>query len=579
MNILPSILLFLLGALPFIIPFQYRPNPVFPSEGAAFFLALLLSFLAVIRRPQAVRVSMSHLYWLLFALFLCLQLVFQPTIFYEIKLIPLLFVLTAATMSYALTLFREEIGLSSLADWFLLGIVIGCLVNSFIAFGQVYISITSESALLVYGGIGQRNMYGNYLTGGLIAFIYLASKYRLRWWLIAVPLFWFTLSLAWAGSRAILLYLAALSVISVWLYWRRPVLRPFCRLLILGLIMAWIMQFLTPYINHLIGWITGYDGAVPTALDRLTSNGARRLVEWEKAWIIFRENIWLGAGWGNFPPQSVYLQSQYPAFYQVVESALFTHAHNSVLNIMAEGGIIGAGIILGGFVYLVLTFCFRLDSPEKLALALVLLVTSLHSLVEYPLWYFHFFAIFVVCLGLLNTQYLRLPTSGAFLRSTIAIYTVLALTCLGWGGFAYSRLSTWQTLSNEQENLRRLDELAFMRSNPLIDFHAAMTASAYIDANHDSPIEMLTFLSRLNRSRPYPWQLMDEAIFQARIGNMAIAHQLLKLGIYSYPDSLPYFEKSIRESPHPAVKPLIEETIAGRKVFPNIRRDYIEDSE
>jgi O-antigen ligase len=571
MNILPSIVLFLLGLLPFIIPYQYRPNPVFPSEAMAFVLALLFTFLAVIRRPHPPRLAATHLYWLLCACFICLQLVFQTTVYYEFKLIPFLFMLTAASMSYALTQFKEEVGLPLLTDCFLLGILIGAFVNTVIAFAQVYTSITSETVLLVYGGIGQRNMYGNYLMGGFIAFIYFASKYRLRWWVTAPLFVWLVLSLAWAGSRAILLYFIATSLISIWMYWRNPALRNFCRLLMIGLVLAILAQLLTPYLNTLIGWLTGHTGDVPTALDRLTANGSRRLVEWQKAWLIFKENIWLGAGWGNFPAHSIRLHAHYPEFYQIVESVLFTHAHNSVLNILAESGVLGSALILGGACYLVLTFCRQISSPDKLALACILLITTLHSLVEYPLWYFHFFAIFVVCLGLLTTQHWRLPTSGAFIRSGITVYIVLALTCTGWGYFAYHQLRQWQIPSNEQENSRRLETLAAFRHNPLVDFHAAMTASAYIDANHDSPIEVLPLLTRLNRSHPYPWRLMDEAILQARVGNMDAAHHLVKLGVYSYPDSLPYFEKSIQASPHPQVKELILDVQQARRIFPMIK--------
>lgn len=567
MTILPPLFLFLLGMLPFIIPYQYRPTPVFPSEAVAFILALLSIFLAILRRPQSPRLAATQIYWLVVALFICFQLVFQTTLYYEFKLIPLLFVLTAAGISYALTQFKTQCGIDSLTEGFLFGMLVGGLINTFIAFGQVYISITSETVLRVYGSIGQRNMYGNYLMGGLIAFIYLVNKYHVRWWLTALPLLWLVISLAWTGSRAILLYIAVLFIVSIWMYWRKPALRNFCQLLCIGLILLILAQFLTAYINHFIGWLTGHSGDVPTAIDRLTANGSRRWVEWKKAWLIFKEYPWVGIGWGSFPAYSVRLHAQLPTFYQVVESALFTHAHNSVLNILAENGLFGSLIILGGLGYLVLTFCFRIDSTEKLALSCVLLITLLHSLVEYPLWYFHFFIIFVVCLGLLTPQSWRLPTSGAFIRSGLAVYSVLALTCTGWGCFVYYQLWHWQVPGHEQENTRRLEALAVLQQNPLVDFHAAITASAYIDANHDSPIETLPLLMRLNRSHPYPAQLMDEAILQVRVNNPAAANHLLTLGMYAYPDNLPYFEKSIRQSPYPQVQQLLPHLLEAKRIF------------
>lgn len=565
---LPVILLFLLGALPFAIPYQYRPNPVFPSEVTAFILTLLLAFLAVIRQTLPFRLAATKIYWLVCAGFLCVKLLFQTALYYEFTLIPLLFMLTAASASYALTQFRETQGLRILADGFLAGLVFGSFINTLIAASQVYTSITLDSTLTVYAGIGQRNMYSNYLMGGFIALIYLAKQYRLPIWLSFPLLLWFAQSIAWAGSRSVLLYLIPILFISLWMLWRRPALRGFCRLLLLGLLLVILAQLLTPYLNALIGELTGHKGTVLTALDRLTANGGRRLVEWQKAWEIFNMYPWFGAGWGRFAGHSIELHAQHPEFYHVIESVLFTHAHNGPLHILAENGIIGSFIILGGLLYLIFTFCFKIDEPPKLALSLVLLVTLLLSLVEYPLWYFHFFAIFIVCLGLLVTQHKTLANKGGFIQSCFTVYIVLALSLAGWGCAAYYSLWHWQRPSqNKEENAHRLDALKLLQKNPLVDFHAAMTASAYIDANRDKLIETLPLLTRLNRARPYPWQLMDEAILEARAGNLIQANLALKLAIYGYPDSLPYFERTIQESPHPEVKCLMDEVNMGKVQF------------
>lgn len=570
---LPVILLFLLGALPFTIPYQYRPNPVFPSEVTAFVLTLVLSLIAFIRKPPLLGIPHTQIYWLLCASFLAMKLIFQPTLFYEFTLIPLLFMLTAAAASYALNQFRETVGFSHLADGFLVGIVLGSFINTVIAAYQVYTSITLDSVFIVYGGIGQRNMYGNYLMGGFIALIYLATQYPISRWLSFPFIIWFAQSLAWAGSRSVLLYLVSLGLISIWMRWRKPALRDFCRLLLIGILLVLIAQLFTPYLNAIIGKLTNHSGTVLTAFDRLTANGSRRLVEWQKAWEIFKAYPWLGAGWGSFAGHSMQLHAHYPEFYRVIESVLFTHAHNGPLHILAENGSIGGGIILGGLMYLLSTFCFKVERPSQLALSLIVYVTLLHSLVEYPLWYFHFFVILVICLSLLVPSHKFFASGGSILRSSFIVYIAFALTIAGWGWTAYYSLSHWQRPSQEpQENTQRLQTLKLLQKNPLIDFHATLTSSAYIDANHSKIVENLPLLQRLNRARPYPSQLMNEAILEARAGSCLSASLTLKTAMFGYPDSLPYFESILRASPHPEVKFLLSDLAAAKREFEALKQ-------
>lgn len=561
-------LLFLMASLPFVIPYQYRPNPVFPSEAIALLLMLLLSGRALIKKHTSTHLAFTQCYWLIFALFLGIQWGFLTPLYNEFTLIALLFVLTAAAASFALMQYRETYGLVSLCTPFLWGLVAGCLINTGIAFSQVYMSLTLEKAQLIYGGIGQRNMYANYLMGGFIAWIYLAQYYQLKRKLTIPLMCWFALSLAWAGSRALLMYMAAITLVSLWMYWKKPHLRRFCRGLLLGMALILLALWLVPYLNALMGGLLGHHAQVPTALDRLTANGGRRLVEWQKAWQIFQMYPWFGAGWGGFAGHSLELHANTPGFYKVIESVLFTHAHNSPLHLLAENGLIGGIVILGGLLYLFATCCFQIDHPAKLALLLILLVTTLHSFVEYPLWYFHFFAIFVICLGLLVTRHTTLKRGGVLIRSYFAIYIVLAITCVGWGFMAYSMLYHWQRPSyTEEKNAQRLDTLNLLQKNPLLDFHAALTASHYIDANKENIETTLALLTPLNQTRPYPWQLMDEAILYARQGEITAAQYALKRAMYSYPDSLPYFEKRLQESPYPQVKALMQDTQQAKRIF------------
>ena len=80
---------------------------------------------------------------------------------------------------------------------------------------------------------------------------------------------------------------------------------------------------------------------VASGVERLAANsdgmGARRLAEWGKAWLVFREAPWFGAGWSQYAYHSVRLQLLPQFVDSGVNSGLFSNAHNLVFQLLAEG--------------------------------------------------------------------------------------------------------------------------------------------------------------------------------------------------------------------------------------------------
>ena len=79
----------------------------------------------------------------------------------------------------------------------------------------------------------------------------------------------------------------------------------------------------------------------------------RRFYEWYKDIVIFINHPLFGIGWYQYPKEAIDLMLSDKRFWYIpANSALYTHSHNSPLNILAETGIIGfAIIVLYGFFY------------------------------------------------------------------------------------------------------------------------------------------------------------------------------------------------------------------------------------
>ena len=122
---------------------------------------------------------------------------------------------------------------------------------------------------------------------------------------------------------------------------------------------------------------------------------ASRLDIWSNALSMIREHPWFGVGFGEF--NFVWTLTPFPG--RPIE--FFDHAHNIVLNLLAE-----MGIPLGGLVIGLLLFGLwkalqnaiadgRSSDPsrpypvQRGAFVIVILV-SVHSMLEYPLWYAYF---------------------------------------------------------------------------------------------------------------------------------------------------------------------------------------------
>lgn len=235
-----------------------------------------------------------------------------------------------------------------------------------------------------YANFGQRNHLATVLSMGLALALFMPP---MRWcrvaswpampWLI-VP--WLVVALAATGSRTGLAQLVALlGVLALARGWRRPGAWG-AGLLALGAygLASWGLP-----------WLAGLPEQTGAALARLddSANGCQsRWVLWGNVLHLIAQKPWLGWGWGEL--DYAHFITLYPGtrFCDIVDNA-----HNLPLHLAVELGV-PVALVACGLLGWVLWRArpWRETQPERQVLWLVLGMVGLHSMVEYPLWYWPF---------------------------------------------------------------------------------------------------------------------------------------------------------------------------------------------
>lgn len=251
---------------------------------------------------------------------------------------------------------------------------------------------------IVEGQLGQRNHFGHYLMWGVLSAAWLWAVRRLPWTAAAVCVCFLAATMGLTGSRTIFGYVAALLVLL-------PLLRLLAgkalnrHLAGLGAAAAAVLAFQF-VLEPLLALFSG--GGITAASERMGASfgSSGRGYEWRKAWQVFQAAPWFGHGWDSYPLQG-FLTDVYPQGYRPYEGGvLFTHSHNSFLNLLAEMGALGTALVLGGLLWAVRGCFQRAHASAGVLLLAWMSVSLVHSLVEYPLWYLYFMTVFALFIGL-----------------------------------------------------------------------------------------------------------------------------------------------------------------------------------
>lgn len=437
-------LLMLLCIVPFLSHHHYPPISSFYNEWIAAVIALVASA-SLLRQDRLIFPTIA---WLPIGLILvlALQLAVGKTVYWQNHYLTMLYLgLTTVIMIVGASL-RHSLSLKKIVPILAVGLIVGGFLSLII----IPLSKTTwvSSSFLSYiiqdyrgSHIAQINHLANYLALclGSVCYLLLAGKIP-RYAAMLLGLV-FIIGLAYTGQRMALLYVVLISC-GGWILTRQvegQQSKTDSRLL-LWIIPAFILaEYLLPLFSALASGVT------PTSrFLEMMGKESQRLIYLQQAWQLFLNHPILGAGWGEFGWNNFIVTDDYPA-----QRGLTNHAHNLVLHLLAETGLVGTVICCMSIgLWLLKQFKVAM-TMEKWWIFVLLGVIGAHSMLEYPLWFAYFLLLSALLLGL--------GDESVTVRD-MRLMPVIVVLVLIFGG--------WNILSIQQHYAKLESTLTTFRESP-----------------------------------------------------------------------------------------------------------------
>ena len=274
----------------------------------------------------------------------------------------------------------------------------------------------------VYANFGQPNHFANYVCLGLFSIMFLVATKRLNIFAgVGGAIVLATLA-DLSGSISVWVYLVAAVILATWVYRRNRSGQ--MRTLVFSTIAA-IVAFLflklvsdlypdvVALVQHTEFQTAGVQGTSGERFESLLREGdSARGVIWLASLLIFKDNMLLGAGIGEFSWNYYLRISHLPLTLQQTTD----NAHNVLLHFLAELGVAGA-LLLAVCAALWAKVQFKAPAnPAQWWMLSLVAVFFLHSQLEYPLWYAQFLGPFALLIGAADATLLRVHR-GAISRA------------------------------------------------------------------------------------------------------------------------------------------------------------------
>lgn len=392
----------------------------------------------------------------------------------------------------------------------------------------------------VIGNVAQANHFADQLWLASAAALYLFADKRLNRGLFVLAATMLLSASILSASRSVFLYLIAIITLSLVWHRRAPEKGPRERLFSGALAMLGLFAALQIILANL---------GAPNSMVRLlgASGMSIRLQVWQAALEIFLSFPLLGVGIGRLS-WHMFLTSGPLAF----DSPVAEHAHNLLLQLMAELGLFAAILAVGGLLAW-LVRVLRRDLTTELWLALALLaVIAIHSQLEYPLWYAFFLGPLALVLGAAdNSGYslqapriVRMALAGAVLLGAV----FLAGALVDYAPLRHGALPSIHSISQEAPPAPP-EVLEELRRNVLFTAHIDLRLAAAMPLEGEPLAEKLAVCNDALRFYPI-WQVAYKcALLHALGGQAQQAAFLWDRAITVFPAALPRVMDGLRRMP------------------------------
>jgi len=570
--------------LPFQLPYHELPAKTFHAEWLAAALGISAALAALAGRPGSVVSSPSPARWLIaFALFLGYQAASGHSVYAQLPLLAVLYVLYAALMIWLGAQLVNALGIErvavTLAGCLLAGALLTALLGSIQFYGRPKLLedfVLELYGKRAYGNIAQVNLYANYLVVGESALLYLWLRGRVPTAYALAALTLLVFGCALAGSRSTLLYLAWFAVLASLTRPGGADPRRF-RVLVYSLAGATLAaSIVVPWLNTLFhlgppdaGWIERT--LAPAAPEP-------RPLLWLTALRLFAGAPIAGVGISEFAGAAFDL-GLHPS---VVKGAdIWTSPHNLPLHLLAETGAVGTILALGGVGVWGWRIAQRLRHeahPSVWWIAAAVGVELIHSLIEFPpLWYTPYLGVTALLMGVGAATGPPLPAMSRIGRSA----TTAACVALAFAAAVmlrdYLRLhetyvtGTTVTLArpaDAQRDAAIVRDLSRGLMAPIAELWTVLGAS--LDRNDLAAKRAMS--ARVARYWPTYPVLARHAVFLAFEGDTREAQRLIEKSLGTFPhrrDSIIAVLRQAQAADPDAIEPLLRVAASAPKAASN----------
>jgi hypothetical protein len=272
-----------------------------------------------------------------------------------------------------------------------------------------------------------------------------------------------------------------------------------------------------------------------TAVARISStetSPSHRSIIWSTSMLMLKSAPLSGVGFGGFAWNHFLLAGPLPTG---MPEEITDNAHNIVLQFLAEFGLTGGLMLIGAaFVWWVPQFREKASFHRWLILSLVAII-SLHSLLEYPLWYAYFLGPFALFVGAADNSvwHVRPIYSSRIIVVALCIGIVWTLASVYYDYRRVERLGYVIESGSLKTDVRR-SAVSVARSSlftHVVELGLSRTIS--VDRNElDAKIELN---GRVLRTYPDADVVYRQSALLALAGDLAAAYRFWDLAVAAFP--------------------------------------------
>lgn len=561
-----------LFTIPGLITYNYFPLSKFYSELSALIIGAFIILIGVFYLPR-VSISSAGIASFAFAIFVLLQILVVKINFIDISLVTAFEMIIAGGVSVVITSFisgHEHLQkkIVSVIAW---GLVIGTffqLIYGLLQFTGGAIGypqyILQSGQGNVIGNIGQKNDFIDFLMMGFFAlsYLYFAKKINLIAYIPLALFYGLILTLSTSRTIFFIIILSLLLVGIVWFVNRKNNEHRLRDKQIIGFLLAtFIVLFILGFIIPKLMVAATDQSNVVSGLDRFSSadigqSTYRRFYEWLKDLVIFTQHPIFGVGIYQYAKAAIDLMLTPRFIYIPANSALYTHSHDTPLNLLAETGIIGFFItMVYGFGYSLYRVLRNFNNLEAIFVGLIIMAPFAQGLLQFPLWYTYFLLPFIMLLsvdkpiyGFNNTKVLKIAVSILF---------ALFMWFCSVNVSIYNQLVADSVVPQDADTYAsNLNQLSYLADNSVIwEYPALLIIDGYNMPGSNrtnaalTPQKQCEYADRLASELPYPGVLFKQIICHRMLGDESSSIYYANLLAHAFPFFKDRFADQLRSSP------------------------------